>query len=201
MNKQQFFQTVSSRLSGLPQSDVEKSLDYYGEMIDDCIEDGLTETQAVMAMGSIDDIVAQILADASVLKTEKTKTDGHSRPLRGLEIALLVLGAPVWLPLLLAAVAIVLSLYIVLWSVVVTLYAADLSLAAGGVVGIAGAVVLALTGEFVQGLLLAGMGLVCVGAAALLFFGSNRITMGILKLSKRFALRVRSWLIRKEDAK
>ena len=43
MTKQEFLRELWNRLTELPQEDVEKSLDYYSEMIDDRVEDGLTE--------------------------------------------------------------------------------------------------------------------------------------------------------------
>lgn len=51
MNKEQFLAAVRERLSALPRDDVEQSLDYYGEMIDDRVEDGMSEEQAVEAWG------------------------------------------------------------------------------------------------------------------------------------------------------
>ena len=35
MNKQQFLTEISSRLKGIPEHDIKKSLDYYSEMIAD----------------------------------------------------------------------------------------------------------------------------------------------------------------------
>lgn len=52
-----------------------------------------------------------------------------SRELKGWEIALLVLGAPLWLPLIIAFAAVLLSVYAVIWSVIISLYCIDLSFA------------------------------------------------------------------------
>ena len=46
--------------------------------------------------------------------------------------ALLILGSPLWFPLLLAAFAVLASVYIVLWAVIVSLYAVLFALAATG---------------------------------------------------------------------
>ena len=58
MDKAQFLDELKKRLAGLPQSDLEERLQFYGEMIDDRVEDGLTEAEAVAGIGSVDEIVS-----------------------------------------------------------------------------------------------------------------------------------------------
>ena len=43
MNKQEFFEQLRKGLSGLPKDDIEERLTFYKEMIEDRIEDGLSE--------------------------------------------------------------------------------------------------------------------------------------------------------------
>lgn len=198
MNKQQFLTAIKGKLSDLPQDDIDKSLDYYQEMIDDRIEDGMTEEQAVEGMGSVDEIVSQILLDTPLPKLMKAKIF-PSRALHVWEIVLLVLGSPVWVPLLLAAVIIILSVYIIIWSAIIALYAADISFAAGGLAGIVGSISLGLTHNSVQALFFLGAGLICAGLSVLLFFTFNKLTLGIIALSKRFIQLIKSWFIPKGD--
>ena len=40
MNREQFLREIGGRLKGLPRDDLERSLEYYNEMIADHIEDG-----------------------------------------------------------------------------------------------------------------------------------------------------------------
>ena len=61
MTKQEFLRELWNKLTELPQEDVEKSLDYYSEMIDDRVENGLTEEEAVAEIGTADAAAAQIL--------------------------------------------------------------------------------------------------------------------------------------------
>lgn len=81
MNKYEFLAELRKRLGSLPNEDIDRSLDYYREMVEDRMEDGLTEEQAVDALGSIDDIVAQIFADSAPVeykaetKKESQKND------------------------------------------------------------------------------------------------------------------------------
>jgi len=61
MNKAEFLAEIRRKIQGLPQSDIEKFLDYYAEMIDDYTEDGHTEEEAIRELGSVEQIVEQIL--------------------------------------------------------------------------------------------------------------------------------------------
>ncbi len=51
MSKQEFLAQLKDGLSGLPQSDIEERVAFYEEMIDDRIEEGLSEEQAVSEIG------------------------------------------------------------------------------------------------------------------------------------------------------
>ena len=42
MNKQEFLDALQGGLSGLPKEDLQRILDFYSEIIDDCVEDGLS---------------------------------------------------------------------------------------------------------------------------------------------------------------
>ena len=59
MRKQEFLAKLRKGLSGLPQDDIEERLIFYSEMIEDRKEEGLSEEEAVAAIGSVDEIVAQ----------------------------------------------------------------------------------------------------------------------------------------------
>lgn len=137
MNKKEFLSALQAGLSGLPEEDVKHWLDFYAEMIDDRMEDGMTETDAVAAVGPVCDVVAQILSETPLPKLVQAKVK-PKHPLRVWEIVLLVLGSPVWVPLLLAGVLVILACYAVLWSVIITLYAIDLSFALCAVAGLIG---------------------------------------------------------------
>lgn len=183
MTKAEFLGALAQRLNGLPLGDIEKSLDYYREMIDDRMEDGMSEEEAVAALGPVEEIARQIWMDTSLPKLIKSKAK-REQDLRAWEIVLLVLGSPLWIPLLLAGVLIFLSLYLVLWSLVLVCYAVDLSFAVAALAGVAGIVGSLLSGLPIQAALWLGAGLFCGGGAILLFFGCNQITLGIARASK-----------------
>lgn len=101
MNKNDFIAELRKELNGLPDSDIQRSIDFYTEMIEDKIEDGMTEENAVSELEPPAEIAKKVLSETSISKLVKAKLK-PSRELKGWEIALLVLGAPLWLPLIIA---------------------------------------------------------------------------------------------------
>lgn len=200
MNKQEFLTELRKGLSGLPQEDLEERLTFYSEMIDDRIEEGLAEENAVSETGTVEDVVSQIMSEIPLSKLVKEKVK-PKRALRVWEIVLLVLGSPIWFSLLIAAFAAVFSVYIVIWSLIVSLYAVDLAFAVCGVAGILGTAVYISSGSIAGAGCSIGAGLVGIGISILLFFGCNQIAKHVLLLTKKMLLFIKSWFVGKEDSK
>ncbi|MBQ9414135.1 MAG: DUF1700 domain-containing protein [Clostridia bacterium] len=200
MNKQEFLIGLRDALSGFPQDDVEERIAFYGEMIDDRMEEGMDEEEAVAEVGRIDEIREQIVADIPFTKLVKEKVK-PKRALRAWEILLIVLGFPVWFPLLVAACAILLSLYIVVWVLLIALWAIEISLWVCTLGGIAAAIVYFIQGSIPPALMMLGTAFVIAGLSIFLFFGCVEASKGILKLTKKAGVGVKSVLIGKENAK
>ena len=181
MTKQEFLELLSGQLADLPKKEREERLAFYSEMIDDRMEDGLTEAEAVA------------LIDAVELPEEKTP---HRRMTAG-EILLLTLGSPVWLPLLIGALAVVLSLYISLWAVIVSLWAVFGALAGCAVCGVLGGIGLGLSGHVPTGLATLSAGLVCGGLGIFLFYGCFWATKGTALLTKKLVPAVKSNILKR----
>lgn len=200
MKKQEFIDALRKKLSGLPYREVEERLNFYGEMIDDRIEEGIEEADAIADFGSIDEIAEGIIADIPLAKIAKERIKPKRR-LKAWEITLIALGSPIWLSLAIAAVAVVLSLYVVLWSVIVSIWAVFVAFAASALgVGVAGGA-LALVGFAPAGAAMIGAALVCAGLAILSVFGCIAATKGILLLTRKIALGIKNCFIGKESAK
>ncbi len=73
MNKNEFISTLKKRLDGVPIEDINKSVDYYSEMIEERREEGMSEEEAVEALGNIEDIISQILSEAFLPKQAEEK--------------------------------------------------------------------------------------------------------------------------------
>ena len=55
MNKNAFLEELREKLSGLPEEDIEESVAFYREMIEDRMEDGVPEEEAVEGVGTVED--------------------------------------------------------------------------------------------------------------------------------------------------
>lgn len=199
MSKQEFLDALKKALIGLPDDDVQKSLDFYSEMIDDRIDEGLSEEAAVSEIGNVDDIVSQIIADMPITKLAKERIKPKRR-LKVWEIILLALGSPIWLSLLIAVFAVIVSLYITLWAVIISLWAVFVSVAGCSLGAIASGIGFTFNGNGLTGVAMIGAGVVCAGLSVFLFYGCKAATKGILLLTKKLALGIKSCFIKKGEA-
>ena len=192
MNKEKFLEELYHLLKNLPKSERQQHLDYYAEMIDDRIEDGLREEEAVAALGSPADIATQILGDVPAKPVRKYPVWA---------IILIVLGSPLWISLLLAAAAVVLSVvislaavyisvFLSLWAILAALYITDLALALSFLACVAGGIFYLIQGISASSLLFFGTGLACAGCAVLLFFLCNWLSRLLWQLNKWSALKI-----------
>ena len=200
MNKQEFLAGLRNALSGLPQDSMEDRLNFYAEMIDDRMEDGLSEADAVRSLGTVESVACQILEDFPLAALVREKVAGGKKPGRA-TVLLLCLGVPLWLPLLIAAAAVVISLYLSLWSLVVSLWAVFASLAGMAFGGIAGGGVLLILGHVPTGIALIGAALVCAGLSVFAFYGGRTATRGAIRLFDLAVGAVKKRLMKKEGAR
>ena len=186
MTKREFLLSLRKCLHGLPAQEVEQQLHYYSEMIDDGIEEGLSEEEAVGQIGDLEEIIDQL-----------PQPEAKKRRLKTGEILLLTLGFPLWLPLLIAAFAVAFSLYVSWWAVVISLWAVFASLAACGLAGIVGGIGFIFGGFRASGLSIIGAALVCMGLSVFLFFGCRYLSEGTVKLTAKAC---KKWFNKKENA-
>lgn len=176
MTKQEFLKKLKRKLSGLSRQEALERVSFYSEMIDDRIEEGLSESEAILAIGSVDSVASEILESAPKKERKKRSTA---------EITLLILGSPVWISLIIAAFAVVLSLYISLCAVVICIWAVGVSLFICGFVGVFAGIFYAVIGHGTFGLALVGVSLVCLGLSVFVYFGCKAATKGAVKLTKK----------------
>lgn len=200
MNKEQFLTELKNGLSGLPQNDIDERMLFYGEMIDDRMEEGMSEEEAVSGIGSVDEIVSQTISEVPLTKIVKKRMTPE-RSLQTWEIVLIVLGLPLWLPLLAAFVAVVLSMYAVIWSLIITMWAVELTFIACSLSGIAAAAAYWLHGNLIPGFAMLGAAFLCGGISIFVFFGCLASSKGILHLTGKAALGIKTMFIRKENTK
>ncbi len=199
MHKEAFQSNLRKKLAGLPQADLEERLSFYTEMIDDRMEEGLSEEDAVAAMGDVDKIAEQIIQEIPFFKAAKEKLRPKRR-LAAWEIVLLVLGAPIWASLLVAALAVVFSLFATLCSVVICLWAIFVSLIGSAIGAIISCTVFAFGSAFLSALAMLGIAAFATGVAIFLFYGCKAATDGITRLCKGVLSALKMQFLKKEVA-
>lgn len=182
MNKKRFLSILNKKLIMLPKQEVKERLNFYSEMIDDRIEDGLSEEEAVLEIGDIEEVANQIIVEVTGDLNYKSKS------LTKRELILLIIGAPLWVPLLISVFTIILSLFITLLVLVITLFAVFISLFASGVfAGLGVGLFFSFTGNELTGIALIGAGLFCIGLSIFAFYGFKEL----LKFSKHLIVKMK----------
>ena len=115
MNKIEFLAAVSAKLDGLAPADVREQIGFLSEMIDDRMEEGITEAEAVAAVGAPDEVAARILADLPFATVTDLPTPPKKRSV--LRTVLLAATSPIWASLLFAFIITAFSLIVTLGTV------------------------------------------------------------------------------------
>ena len=202
MKKQEFLDILKKRLSHLPKQELAERLLFYSEMLDDRMEEGLLEEEAVASIGTLDEIVSQALAEQPLGKREK-------RQRKTWETVLLWVGSPIWFALgiaglavvfslAVAGIAVVFSVYVVMWAVIVSLWAVFGALIGCAFAGVVSAVVFACSGWALTGVAMLSAGLVCCGLSVFFFYGCKVAGKGAVWLTKKIPLWSRNCFKKKE---
>lgn len=179
MTKTEFLRRLAKLLRGMDPDERAQWLADYSEMIDDRMEEGLNEAQAVAAMDTVEAVARQIRTEAGLPDVPKILTLSRRK------VLILVCTSPLWIPAVLTGcavaltlalsvavvvlavaiglLAVALSLVASLGAVVIGLYAAVAGLAAGGVGCVLGGTIMTCTGHFLSGLFTVGTGLLAAG--------------------------------------
>ena len=132
MNKKQFCTLLENELRiYLSSEEVYKTLNFFKEMIDDRVDEGLSEEQAVSQLGNIDDIVGQILDEHNIKKRQK-KLVWRFIPQKtpsAANIIIAILLFPIWITIF----SLVASFFIAFVSLIFSLVLAVISFFVGGI--------------------------------------------------------------------
>lgn len=205
MTKDAFLGELTHRLGYLPYEEVKKSVDFYREAIDDRMEDGLSEEEAVAAMGDIDSVVHEFeqTLPLSVIVKKKVKTERKKAEERSgnktLWIVLAALGSVVWVPLLIAAAAVIFAFYIVVWALAFSVAAVAAALAVSGGVLAVSALFLPYPG-FAPRLMLCGVGLFVLGLGLLFVPAAKSVGKAMFQLTRAFGRWVKRLILGKKEA-
>lgn len=128
MNKTQFCALLGNKLKPyLSPKEIYKTLNFFEEMIDDRIDEGLSEEEAVLQLGDINIIVDQILDEHNIGK-KQTKLVWRFIP-RELGFIITVLLFPAWITIF----SLIASLFIVILSIIFSIVLSIIAIFIGGI--------------------------------------------------------------------
>lgn len=198
MNKNEFINKLNNKLSNFPETEVLDRISFYTEMIDDYVDEGMSEEEAILKLGSIDEIVESIAHEIPLSKIAKKKLKSR-RKLNTLEIVLLIVGFPIWFSLLAGGISVILALYAAIWTVVICLWAIVVSCGVTAFASVILFIVYVCSGEPSLGFGLFAAALVLLGVAMLFIIASKYLTDITIKLPKMLFRWIKSLFIIKED--
>lgn len=190
MTRDEFLNRLGELLACLSADQVKETQEFYAEAIADRMEDGMTEAEAVAAMGTLGEVAEATLDELPAVPRAIARTKRKSTALLW---ALAIVGSPVWIPLLLAFVAVAATVYICIWvlALCVWIVAAAFVAAAFGGAGVVLVLLFAVDGIIIGHvpyvLTSMGMGFASIGVALLVGAGAWTASKQIARLSALWA--------------
>lgn len=167
MDRASYLKQLRGILRRLPAHELDAALAYYEEYFEEAGEEN--EHQVISQLGSPSHVASQILADFALKDLETSSAKSTKKNMSAIWLIILaILSAPLSLPLLATAIALIFSFGAVIISLIFAIVATVISIFAGGVVAIISGFLI-LTEHWPTALLFMGVGLIVTGLGVLLF--------------------------------
>lgn len=189
MNKQEFMDELKIAIQDQAYTTVSQAITYYDEMIDDLIEDGISEEDAISQLGSIEKIALQIKNEDQIIEVKPLKKS------KSLTISvLLFLGFPLWGSLVAAGVCLLLAFYIILWCIPIVTVALGISGGLYFIVGIFGSFAL-LNSSLALVLMQFGLSAICGAIGIMGIYSTYLLSSKILVYTKVVNKKIKDYSI------
>ncbi|MGE7949316.1 DUF1700 domain-containing protein [Lysinibacillus sp. NPDC093688] len=168
MNRASYLKKLRGKLQRLPAHEVDAALAYYEEYFDEAGEEN--EQRVIQQLGSPSHVASQIMADYALKDLEATSTSTSTKKNMSAIwlIILAIISAPLSLPLLVVAIALIFSFGAVIFSFIIAIIAIVLSILFGGIVALITGFFI-LTQHWPTAILFMGVGFIVTGLGILLF--------------------------------
>ncbi|WP_255882260.1 MULTISPECIES: DUF1700 domain-containing protein [unclassified Ruminococcus] len=173
MTKGEFLHELRVRLAVLPEDDIDRTVYYYGEIIDDMTEDGKTEQEAIEELESVDEIAQRIISETPnrVHMQNTRQVVEEKRPKTGVVILiLLIVLFPLWIGLFIAA-----------WAIAIAFFAGSGSCILAGICGIPVSFLLMADGMVIKGVFALGTCVFSAGFGIIWLIGNIYYTKALVK--------------------
>lgn len=200
MNKEDFLLELRKRLGHISKKEKEKCIKYYDEIISDRVEDNMTEEQAVEALGDIDKIVENITKDLPLSSLVICKIGNTINKQKDLTtLLLIILGFPLWFPLLVSFLSVILAIYISIIAVVIAFYAIAVGFSLGGIFSLIVGLLFLFKEPFYYTLCTLGISFTLIGLGFILFKPFTYLAKLILSSLKFLIRKIKLIFIRKKE--
>ncbi|WP_217952787.1 DUF1700 domain-containing protein [Adlercreutzia caecimuris] len=196
MNKQEYLAQLRAALACLPEGEIEESVAFYTEMIDDRVADGLTEEEATAQLDDPKAAARAIVADLPVVPRTVVRTKQRNRALYW---TLVILGSPLWLTLLLAAGMLVLAGLLTIWCLILGLWLLAAGLLAGGPLGIGVCLWALAVGQPAYGVFELGSGLLCFGLGLFCLHGAVAASKTLMQVSRQWIAKAKAPFVKVKE--
>lgn len=193
MTRQEFIAALEQALAKLPHAEAQQAIAFYDEAISDRIEDGMGEDEAVASLGDVDDIADQIASEIPPIPRAIAKANTGSRTLN---IVLLTLLSPIWVPLVGALALVALTIYLAIWIIVAAIWLVVAILLAMGPLGLFVFSNIASRGFALSAAFALGVCLMACGAGLLATLGVAGVSKQLILLTRDFARWVRGLFVK-----
>ena len=170
MNRASFLKKLRGKLQRLPAHEIDAALAYYEEYFDEAGEEN--EQRVIQQLGSPSHVASQIMADYALKDLEATSTSTSTSTKKNMSaiwlIILAIISAPLSLPLLVVAIALIFSFGAVIFSVIIAIIATVLGIFFGGIAALISGFFI-LTKDWPTASLFMGVGFIVTGLGILLF--------------------------------
>lgn len=184
MNKAGFLKELDLYLHKMKDTEKNKFITYYDEMISDYIEHGISEEEAVIKIGAPRKIAEELLENYDSVRINLPSTGS-----KVFNITLLILGFPLWGSLLLAGILILISIYIVFWCIPFTTGVSCLGFLSTSIVGILGSPFI-MSNSLSVGIIQLGTGIASIGISFLLGMVTVYLSKNFIVITKRFNIKL-----------
>ncbi len=145
----------------------------------------LPDSEMLVHIAEVLDVTVSELVGEEITELAKETPSNTDKPSKALPLTLIILGSPLWFPLLIAALSVVFSLFVALWSGIVSFWAVFASFVGVAVGFLLGGGILSFFENALSGTFLIGLALISAGLSVFSFFGCKAATKSSVWLTKK----------------
>lgn len=180
MNKVEFLNELTLCLHEMKDTEKNKFIVYYDEMISDYMENGMTEETAVNKIG-----IPKKIAEELINNNDNVKIDLPSSGNKVLNLVLTIIGFPLWGSVLLSVILLVFSIYVMIWCVPFATAAGSVGFLASSILGIIGSPFV-MAKNISVGMIQLGTGIAAIGISLILGIVTIQLSKKFIVITKNF---------------